>query len=238
MKTTVAKEWDQKAKTYSKMASSKKDDSYEYFVNFPSILDLCPQKADRVLDLGSGSGDFTEILSQKYNRVDGSDVSPNMVSIAKERFNNLNFFTLDLEEPFNGIDNGVYDLIVCKLVLMFINNITNVANETYRILKPNGALVISVHHPLYWINKYLENKLGFSKRPEFDILENGYFSEVAITKSIGGNKELVFDFINRKLETYINSFTKSGFILDKISEPQSNEKEDFPSRLNIRFIKN
>lgn len=245
MKTKTAREWNIKAATYSKMASSKKDDAYEYLINFPSILSLCPSKANKVLDLGTGGGDFAEILSKRFKIVEGSDVSPNMVNIAQKRFSKIRFFLLDLEDKFSVISDNSYDLIVCKLVLMFVKDIDNVAKETFRIINHGGYLIVSVPHPLYWTSKYLENKF-IKNRPEFAVMKNGYFSEVPITKSIGDNENLVFDFICRKIQTYINTFTKHGFLVDKISEPEltkifikkyGNNKSDIPVRLNIRFIK-
>lgn len=247
MATTTSKLWNKKAEIYSKMTESRKSDAYEYEINFPSILNLCPKTSNDVLDLGCGSGDFTQILSQHFKNVTGTDASQNMISIAKKRFPKIKFFVQDLEKPFATADDKSYDLVTCKLVLMFINDIDNVATETYRIIKNGGKLILSVHHPIYWVSKYIEHKSGIKNTPELNVLKNGYFSQVEITKNIGGNADLTFDFIHRTVESYINVFTKVGFYVDKISEPHptadfiqkhSDTNHDIPSRLNISFIKN
>lgn len=77
---------------------------------------------------------------------------------------------------------------------------------------------------------------------------DGYFKEVSILRSIGGDEALVFEFIHRTISTYINTFTKAGFVCEKMDEPQitkefSNKYPDFkdkttiPLRLNLRFKK-
>jgi SAM-dependent methyltransferase len=196
--------------------------------------------------LGCGNGVFTKKLSERFNNILGTDVSPNMVDICKQSFPDIKFQVLDLESEFKI--EGKFDLIVCKLVLMFIDDVDNMASESFKALNQGGHLIVSVPHPAYWLAYYLQNKYGVKEHPEFSIMENGYFSEKPIHRSIGGNKDLKFDFKFRTLGTYLNAFSKAGFCLEKVLEPmltkkflnkvpEETDKSDIPMRLNMLFKK-
>ena len=178
MKTNIAKKWNEKAEAYSKMASSKHADAYEYEINFPSIIKLCPQQANSVLDLGCGDGGFTKILSEKYDSVIGADVSPKMIKLAKLNCPNINFLVADLDNTLPIIHKS-FDLVIMKLVLMFVENLENVALKVSKITKSGSYIIISVPHPTYWTAYYLQDKYGYKNRPSFRILDNGYFTEKA-----------------------------------------------------------
>jgi SAM-dependent methyltransferase len=99
-----------------------------------------------------------------------------MVDIAKSRFPDYNFHVWDLEEKFP--ENKTYDVIVCKLVLMFVDDLKNVAQEFKRLLNPNGVAIISVVHPIYWHTNYLLNHFKIETRPEFEVIDKGYTQKI------------------------------------------------------------
>jgi len=167
-----------------------------------------------------------------------------MVEIAKKKFSKYKFFTWDLEDRFP--ENKKYDVIVCKLVLMFVDDIQNVAKEFKKILNPKGVAVISVVHPIYWHKNYLLNSYKIESRPEFEVMDEGYYSKgKRIDKFIGGNKDLKMGFIHRTLSDYINPFIEAGLLLTLLDEPKVNEiflesnprfldRLNIPMRLNFR----
>jgi len=247
MRTQTARKWNAKAKEYSDMSSSKTADAYEYDINFPSIMNLMPIKPGTILDLGCGDGEFTNLFANKYKNVIGADASPEMIKIASSKFPNIQFQVLDLENRFNLKGNSV-DTIVMKLVLMFVENLENVAEQSNRVTHKAGNLIISVHHPMYWTANYLQDKYGDKERRAFRVLKNGYFTEKPIAKKIANNKSLEFDFIHRTFQTYINTFSKHDFVLTKVDEPiipsnftkkhpEFKNRTDIPMRLNMLFKK-
>jgi SAM-dependent methyltransferase len=257
MKTLNAEKWDKAARAYSQMVSSHERDAYEYFVNIPSILQLLPKEAHTICDLGCGSGEFTELLKKHYeekysNEVEiiGGDVSPQMLEIARQQFPEIEFQLVDLELPFADRFKNKSDLVVMRLVLMFVDNLDNAAAEVSKLIPEKGHLLISVTHPVNWFYYYVQNKFGIKTRAEFRALQEGYFSETHLWREITGDKELKFGYINRKFSTYVNTFAKYGLLLEKVEEPQPgeefkevagekefNDKKDFPARLNLLFQK-
>ena len=54
----------------------------------------------------------------------------------------------DLNDPFPSIDSTSIDLVAASLVLHYLRDWQCVISEVRRVLKPGGALVLSVHHPI------------------------------------------------------------------------------------------
>lgn len=233
--------WDKISKNY--FASAKKDAfrdfAFERQVNSPSILSLCDTFGN-ALDLGCGDGRFTKELEGRYEHVFGLDCSAKMLHQAKLACPKTKFIQADLEKKFPKFSTK-FDLIVCKLTLMFIHNIDNVASESYKALNSGGVMVISVTHPLKWALDLVAGRISASSY-------NGYLSSTQIQSAIAKDKSLKMAFINRTFETYINSFRKFGFLLDTILElgipdffvikyPEYFSAQHRPIRLNLKFTK-
>lgn len=245
MKTPSSNKWNNAAEAYAKMAADPTADAYEYQVNFPSLKSLLSNCKGTVLDVGTGSGDFTPVLAEQFTTVAGTDVSQSMLKIAQARFPSYQFKIWDLETTFTGTEQ--YDVIVCKLVLMFVKDLNNVAVEFRRILKKNGSVIISVVHPLYWYHNYILNLHKIDTHQEFSVLTDGYYSTgKKIQKHIGNNKDLKMDFVHRTIADYIKPFTDNGLVLSGIDEPQITsaltktnskfaDRQNVPTRLNYRL---
>lgn len=232
--------WDRLFSKYTKSIVSDKnaDFAYERLVNSLSILSLCDNTGSAI-DIGCGDGRFTKELEARYDPVYGVDYSNRMLQIAKVRCKNTTFISHNLETSFPKFDIKL-DLINCKLLLMYISDIDSLAGECFKILSSGGLLVISVTHPLKWIIESRKGNLENSYK--------GYLSEVEVGGKIAKDRNLEVKFINRTLESYVNTFTKHGFLLNTILEtgvpdafvvryPKYLEFQKKPYRLNMRFIK-
>lgn len=229
------KEWDLGAKAYSKLANSLEEDAYEYEINFPSIAKMLPERASCVLEIGCGNGVFTKKIAEIFPKakIRGTDGSSKMVEICKSKPTNITFEVLNLSKPFN-LKSNQYDLVLSKMVLMFLDDLELLAKETYRVTKQNGLLIISCYHPFYWLVK--DNRI------------EDYFKTTKVKKAIAGKDSLKFDFIFRSLSEHVSPFNKAGWHLEKIDEPsiskefldnnsQFKNKNTYPMRLNMRFRK-
>ena len=152
-----------------------------------------------------------------------------MLKQAKKVCLNTTFLKVDLENKFPKF-NTKFDLITCKLVLMYLTNIENLACETYKILNKNGALVVSVTHPMKWMDK------------------TSYLKEDVVPGEIANDKNLKVTFKSRTIQTYINTFTKYGFHLEVVLEtgvpdsfvikyPDYLAFQKKPYRLNLKLVK-
>jgi SAM-dependent methyltransferase len=225
--------WDKISKPYLTGLKTDKnaDFAYEKLVNSLSILSLCSSSGS-VLDLGCGDGRFTRDLEARFNQVYAVDYSDKMLEKAKKLCKSTRFFNCDLQETFPKL-NMKFDAIICKLLLMYIKNLDNLASNIFRHLSPNGYLIISVTHPLKWTT---------------NLNYQGYLHETEIKFPIANIPDTELEFSTRTLQSYINAFTKHGFVLETITEtgvpdsfvikyPQYRPFQYKPYRLNLKFIK-
>jgi ubiquinone/menaquinone biosynthesis C-methylase UbiE len=101
-----------------------------------------PKKGERILDVGCGTGRIIGQLLKRTKHVEGTDVSEEMLDVAKKRFPNVSFFRSDIEKRIPRKGN-TYDKITCSLVLQFISNLERTLSEFHRVLKPRGKVFIT-----------------------------------------------------------------------------------------------
>jgi SAM-dependent methyltransferase len=199
---------------------------YEHEVNGPSIINLIPQDAIKILDFGCGPGDFTALLA-KQHEVDGCDNSAAMLDIAHKNHPDIQFFEWDISQQTIPSE-AKYDAVVSKLAVQFIKDLDSFATAISKTLRQSGNLIISVPHPAQTA-KQVPN----------------YWKEHEYRQQIG--KYGIYDMmVHRSLERYITVLAQSGFVLAGLSEPSVSDEQlrkhsvsldDFlmPKRLNLRL---
>lgn len=91
----------------------------------------------KILDVGCGSGFFMLMFG---GRLIGLDNLEN-ADICRKR--GLQVYPIDLEKDCFPFKNETFDVAVCHEVLEHLADPKNVLGEIFRVLKPNGFLVIS-----------------------------------------------------------------------------------------------
>jgi SAM-dependent methyltransferase/DNA-binding transcriptional ArsR family regulator len=101
---------------------------------------------DTVLDLGSGSGFDCFLASKKARRVIGVDMTEEMIIKSKELaerygYRNVEFMLGEIEDL--PVDDNTIDVIMSNCVINLSPDKEKVFSEAYRVLKPEGRMVIS-----------------------------------------------------------------------------------------------
>ena len=116
--------------------SQKHSFVFEYGEELIQLLN--PQPEERVLDLGCGSGQLTQTISQSGAQVIGIDRSPEMIKEAKQNYPQLDFrlaeaITFKMEQQF--------DAIFSNAVLHWITEPCTTLERIHEHLKSGGRLV-------------------------------------------------------------------------------------------------
>ena len=86
----------------NKWDASLYDNKHNFVTNYGnSVLELLnPHPNETILDLGAGSGELTAKIADTALKTVGIDFSENMITQAKSRFPNVEFYQHDAEKPF------------------------------------------------------------------------------------------------------------------------------------------
>jgi demethylmenaquinone methyltransferase/2-methoxy-6-polyprenyl-1,4-benzoquinol methylase len=128
-----------------------------------ALRNLSSLKGVLILDVASGTGDFALEANRLYpSKIAGIDLSNGMLKkgiekIQRKGLNNyINLLSADSENiPFK---DGTFDAVICAFGVRNFSNLERALSEMYRVLKPDGKMVILE------FSKYKENLQGSTIR--------------------------------------------------------------------------
>jgi len=199
------------AEAYAAVIETKPHNAY---YERPATLSLLPADLEgkSVLDAGCGPGVYSEWLIKRRAKVVGIDASPKMLALARQRLGAAaDLRRANLNEPLGFLESESFDIVLSPLVLDYIEDWRSLFREFYRVLRPGGHFVFSIHHPFFDYQYY---KTG------------NYFA----TETVGvewkgfGDVRVHMPSYRRPLEEVVNPLAEAGFRLEKILEPKATEK--------------
>ena len=171
-----------------------------------------------VLEIGCGTGVFTEIFARTGARIIAVDISGDLLQLARAKaipFNQVSF----LESRFEDCaDMGPFDAVIGSSVLHHLD-IKPALATIYRLLKPNGFLSfaepnmlnpqIALQKNITWIKKRMgdsPDETTFTKRQMRKLLGDAGFVDIQITP---------FDWLHPATPSkLINLFEKWALVLN------------------------
>ena len=106
------------------------------------LLKQLPVQRQAALDVGCGTGEFSRLLSKRFEKVIGTDLAPNMIEVAKQhsrQFSNIDFQVADVMQWESTAEQ--LDVIVSIATLHHLLVETLLPNLKSD-LKPGGRLII------------------------------------------------------------------------------------------------
>lgn len=100
----------------------------------------------RALDLACGTGRHARRLVELGHRVEGIDLTPEMLRHAAANVPEARFREGDLRSI--PLPTGELDLVVCGLALAHVPVLDDAVGEMARVLRTGGIAIVSVLHPM------------------------------------------------------------------------------------------
>jgi len=106
---------------------------------------LSSMDAGRVLDVGTGNGDFITILMEvlgDYSTFTGVDVNSEKLEEGTERFEGKPVDLIEMDGGNLSFEDGTFDTVCISNSLHHLENAVGVLFEMVRVLRPGGHLVL------------------------------------------------------------------------------------------------
>lgn len=119
-----------------------------------------------------------------------------------------------------GIIDNTYDVVLCSMILMDVEDLDGTLKEIYRVIKPNGRVFISILHPCF---KPKESK-WILEDDKIKVLVSDYFNPTEWVGQIKGIDTSVV-YRHRTLSDYIKAFVRNKFTVVDMNEPVPSEEQ-------------
>jgi ubiquinone/menaquinone biosynthesis C-methylase UbiE len=133
--------WDKQAPGYDKRNLKVYENTYDLSIQKARAV-LSPDQ--EVLEIGCGTGIISLGIAPFVKSVVATDISPEMISIAKGKAESLSITNVEFRVcdghslPYDG---QAFDVVLLFNVLHFVKEPTALLHEAHRLLKPSGHLV-------------------------------------------------------------------------------------------------
>lgn len=207
--------WDDESRAYLEWTRTSGHDVGFWEYNFPALLALLPDPGNLTVDVGCGEGRFGRELMRRGHRVVGIDSSRVLAeAAATDREPQPTVLGVLQSLPLAA---NTADLVTASMVLMDTDDVSRCVAEVARVLVEGGHFCFSILHPM--------NTAGaFTHRNDVDaafIVSDSYFEvrrQVATFDRDG--LRMSFSREHRPLSEYFSALTSSGFVVDRLTEPQ------------------
>ena len=125
-----------------------------------------------------------------------------MIDLARTRVGDqVELRVHSLDEPFTWIEDSSTDVVVCALAYHYVSNRDGFLREAHRMLRSDGALIISTHHPT----------------DDWRRLGGSYFDVGTVTETWSTGWEITT--WRMPLTQMTEEFAAAGFVIERLIEP-------------------
>jgi demethylmenaquinone methyltransferase/2-methoxy-6-polyprenyl-1,4-benzoquinol methylase len=163
-------------------------------------------KSKIVLDLASGTGDMAiELLNLDPKKVYSFDISPKMLDIQRKKVSDERVAIEVADSEDMPVESGTVDIVTIAFGIRNFENLEKSLNEIYRVLRPDGLLIV-----LEMFNLEKRNRLF-----EF------YFTQIMpILGKIISRSNIAYSYLHnsvmnfKTVKEFIDLSSKRGFVIE------------------------
>ena len=233
--------WNRLAQERHRQISSGIDLSFDNVIVPTTLCLLRRCDLSIVLDVGSGTGEFTARLARSARRVVAVEPSHASTVIARsvcQSLQNVKFVEVPLEDAAEDLLDVTATTAVAVMSLMTTPDLRKFAHVLARLLRSEARFVAMVTHPCFWPMYWGYNDASWFQYETETFIEAPFVISTCTT-------DIVTTHIHRPLEQYVTTFAEEGFRLEKLVEPMPKAEVQalyprswaFPRFLALRWVK-
>lgn len=169
----------------------------------------------KILEIGCGRGDSLKYHAEhKADELWGIDISEKQIEKADAYLKSCGFkakLICSSMEAECGIPKDYFDYVYSIYGIGWTTDLVGTFNRIASYIKKDGIFIFSWSHPIHKCVASEHDLLTFKKC---------YFDESWYSVPLDGG---IMSLSDRKLSTYINALTKSGFIIDEMLEESDDD---------------
>jgi len=175
-----------------------------------------------IVDVGCGTGLFSQELAKSGARVIGIDPGESFISKANE--SGKGEFKVGTADAL-PVSNNSADAVMCILALQNIREARAAIMEWKRIIKIGGSALLVLNHPAFRIPKQTGWGWDEVARKQYRKID-AYMSEseAGIVMNPGGKQDSLTASFHRPLQWYFKQLHAAGFAVTRLEEWISHKK--------------
>ncbi len=217
-KPTKTTSWGKEADWYA--SHLEENDTHHAKVILPNVERIvAPHEGQSILEIGCGEGFIARSLAQKGANVTACDISPELITLAKEKGGGVEYRVSKAEE-LSWAASHSFDIVLAVLTLQNMERIEPVFGGVARVLKRDGKFVFVLNHPAFRIPK--ASAWGFDEKTKTQYRRvDAYLSArketIDMHPGIKAKKSVTYSF-HRSLQDYMKALHGAGFAITRLEE--------------------
>ncbi|MBM3941255.1 MAG: class I SAM-dependent methyltransferase [SAR202 cluster bacterium] len=144
VKRLVRQHWDGRAPTFDEGADHSAHSQAQHDAWIAALRQITGGRRQRILDIGCGTGFLALLLAELGNAVDGIDLAPRMLELARQKAAERRLWAHFSEGDAERLraDDAYYDMVIERHVIWTLPNPGAALREWSRVVKPGGPIVL------------------------------------------------------------------------------------------------
>ena len=225
-----AEAWESLAAWYDEKQGDEGDLWHRTLID-PALLRVVgPVAGLRVLDLACGNGYLARRFARMGAGVTGADASASIIERARRREAKVPLgiaYHIADTARLEMLEDARFDVVVCNMALMDIEDAAGAIGETGRVLRPGGRFVASLSHPCFDIpnaSAWVVERTDFTTTTWRKVSRYCGIFEGSVPWSVGPNEFMHTPVYHRPLSWYVRALRAAGFVILGLEEPEPTEE--------------